>query len=138
MTRDPSTEARRWLAQAADDLVTAELLVDHGRHPVACFLAQQCAEKALKGALYLGGADVVLGHSVAALCQEVVGAHPALAPRCGTWATLDQHYIPSRYPDALPGGTPADVYTEAQARGAVHIARDVVAAVRELIERPLP
>lgn len=138
MTRNPIIEARRWLAQAADDLVTAELLVDHGRHPVACFLAQQCAEKALKGALYRGGADVVLGHSVAALCQEVAVTNPALAPRCGTWATLDQHYIPSRYPDALPGGTPADVYTEAQSRNAVDIAREVVDAVRALIERPPP
>lgn len=134
MSRDPAEEGRRWLAQATDDLVTAELLVRHGRHPVACFLAQQCAEKALKAVLYRGGADVVLGHSVAMLCQELAAAHPALAPRCRGWATLDQHYIPSRYPDALPGGTPADVYTDVQARAAVDLAADVVTAARALIE----
>jgi HEPN domain-containing protein len=138
VTRDPASEGRRWLAQAADDLETAELLVRHGRHPVACFLAQQCAEKALKGALYHAGAEVVLGHSVAALCRDLASAHPTLASRCGTWATLDQHYIPSRYPDALPGGTPADVYTDVQARAAVDLAAEVVAAVGALIDGPAP
>lgn len=135
MTRSPTAEARRWLDQAIDDLETAELLVEHQRNPVACFLAQQCAEKALKAVLYAAGADVVLGHSVAALCREVAQLHPELAPKCSTWATLDQHYIPSRYPDALPGGTPADVYTDDQARAAVDIAADVVAVARTLIDR---
>lgn len=135
MSRDPVAEGRRWLAQAADDLVTAELLVDHGRYPVACFLAQQCAEKALKGALYHAGADVVLGHSVAALCRELALSQPALAPRCAAWSTLDQHYIPSRYPDALPGGTPADVYTGEQARAAVDLAAEIVSAIGALVEQ---
>ena len=134
MSRDPAVESARWLAQATDDLQTAQLLVEHGRHPVACFLAQQCAEKALKAVLYHAGADTVLGHSVAALCREVGGRHPDLAPRCAAWATLDQHYIPSRYPDALPGGTPADVYTHEQARAAVDLADEVVTAAGVLID----
>lgn len=134
MTRNPSVEGRRWLDQAIDDLETAELLVEHHRNPVACFMAQQCAEKALKALLYADGADAVLGHSVAALCREVVRRHPELAPQCATWATLDQHYIPSRYPDALPGGTPADIYTDDQARAAVAIAAEVVATARALID----
>lgn len=133
MTREPAGEGARWLRQAADDLETARLLVEHQRPAVACFLAQQCAEKALKALLYHGGADIVLGHSVAALCQEVAARHPALAARCPAWATLDQHYIPTRYPDALPGGVPADVYTEVQAQAAVGLAADVVTAVRGLL-----
>jgi HEPN domain-containing protein len=51
MSRDPAAEGRRWLDQAADDLETATLLVEHGRYPVACFLAQQAAAKAMKGLL---------------------------------------------------------------------------------------
>lgn len=132
---DPQSQARRWVDQATHDLATAELLVEHARFPVACFLAQQAAEKALKGLLYHRGADMVLGHSVAALCREAARAHPQLAPRCEVWATLDQHYIPSRYPDALPGGTPADVYTHGQAADAVGLAREVLTAVRELTGR---
>jgi HEPN domain-containing protein len=133
MSRDPIAEARRWIDQAVHDLDTADLLVEHRRYPVACFLAQQAAEKSLKGLLYHDGADVVLGHSVAALCQEVAAHHPDLASRCATWAALDQHYIPSRYPDALPGGTPADVYTRDQAESATATARDAVAHVRALV-----
>ncbi len=130
MSRDPATEGRRWLDQAADDLDTAALLVEHGRYAVACFLAQQAAEKAMKGLLYHEGADTVLGHSVAALCQELRSRHPDLAESCARWAALDQHYIPTRYPDALPGGTPADVYTLEQAQTATKSAREVLEEMR--------
>lgn len=133
MSRDPGQEARRWLRQALHDLDTAELLVSHARYPVACFLAQQATEKACKGLLYHDGAEVVLGHSVAALCQEAAERHTVLQPHCARWAVLDQHYIPSRYPDALPGGTPADVYTEDQARAAVDLARDAISHILALV-----
>lgn len=128
-------EAGRWLAQAADDLDTAGLLARHGRNAVACFVAQQAAEKALKGLLYASGAEVVLGHSVALLCGDVAAIHPDLASRCGEWASLDQHYIPTRYPDALPGGIPADVYTADQASAAVELAAEVLGAVSQRLTR---
>ena len=44
-------------------------------------------------------------------------------------AILDQYYVPTRYPNGLPGGIPSDVYTGIQATAAVDIARRVVAAV---------
>lgn len=47
-----------------------------------------------------------------------------------SFAVLDQYYVPTRYPNGLPGGIPSDVYTENQAAAAVDIARQVVAAVR--------
>ena len=71
-----------------------------------CFLSQQAAEKAMKGLLYHEGADTVSGHSVAALCQDVRTRYPELTDPCARWAALDQHYMPTRYPDALPGGHP--------------------------------
>lgn len=131
MSRDPGVDGTRWLAQADDDLETARLLMVNDRHAVACFLAQQSAEKALKGLLYGAGADIVLGHSVAALCAEVAALHPELDSKCDTWSSLDQHYIPTRYPDALPGGIPSDVYTIAQSSSAIGLADEVLAAVRE-------
>lgn len=136
MTRDLAAEAGRWLAQAEHDLGTARLLVDHDRAAVACFLAQQAAEKALKGLLYAGGADLVLGHSVGALCREVAQEHPELTDRCPSWSTLDQHYIPTRYPDALPGGTPAESYTAEQGSDACDLAAEVLGAVAARIPRP--
>ena len=47
-----------------------------------------------------------------------------------SFAVLDQYYVPTRYPNGLPGGIPSDVYTKTQATAAVDIARQVVAAVR--------
>ena len=44
-------------------------------------------------------------------------------------AILDQYYVPTRYPNGLPGGIPSDVYTRTQAAEAVEVARQVVAVV---------
>jgi HEPN domain-containing protein len=80
----------------------------------------------MKGLLYHEGADTVLGHSVAAPCQDVRTRYPELTDPCARWAALDQQYMPTRYPDALPGGTPADVYTLEQAEAATATAREVL------------
>lgn len=127
MARDPLAEARRWIHQARADVGDARVLAEHGSAATACFLAQQAAEKALTGMLYASGSDMVLGHSVAALCEAVAERFPASAPDCRRWASLDQYYIPTRYPDALPGGIPADVYTPAQAGEAIATATEVLA-----------
>lgn len=108
MSRDTAAAGTRWLAQATDDLETARLLLANDRHAVACFHAQQSAEKAPKGLLYAEGADGVFSHSASALCGEVAVIHPELAPRCPQWASLDQYDIPTRYPDApFPAASPA-------------------------------
>lgn len=129
MSDNRAFEAGRWLTQARHDLDSARLLSDHGRHAAACFFAQQGAEKALKAYLYDRGAELVVGHSVARLCDEIARLTPELHERCREWATLDQYYIPTRYPDALPGGVPAEVYTATQATHALGLADDVVAEV---------
>jgi HEPN domain-containing protein len=79
-------EARRWLAQAWDDW-------ERG--------------KALRIAL---GLDP-WGHSLARLLRDLPPEeaplfHPLLPQ------ALDKLHIPTRYPDALPGLTPKEAYTE--------------------------
>ena len=64
MRRSPAEEGRRWLEQAEQDLRWARDLATRGGYYLACFLAQQIGEKALKALLYSRGAEVVLGHSV--------------------------------------------------------------------------
>ncbi len=39
---------------------------------------------------------------------------------------LDGYYLPTRYPNSLPGGIPARVYHREAAQEAVALARDVV------------
>jgi HEPN domain-containing protein len=68
MRRSPLEEGKRWIDQAREDLKWARELVRLGGYHIACFLAQQIAEKALKGYPYAQGEEVVLGYSVEQLC----------------------------------------------------------------------
>ena len=61
----------------------------------------------------------MIGHSVVALLDQLITEHPALAALREVAQQLDQYYIPTRYPNGLPDGIPADVFTRAQAEGAV-------------------
>ena len=76
----------------------------------SCFLGQQAAEKAVKAFLVLHGEEEVWGHSVAVLCDRAGGYEPAFVQLRPNGAALDRHYIPTRYPNGLPGGLPADAF----------------------------
>ncbi len=47
---------------------------------------------------------------------------------------LDRHYIPSRYPNAHPAGTPHESYDEETAMRAYESALKIVEFVRRIIE----
>jgi HEPN domain-containing protein len=115
-------EAARWLAQAESDLGFAELGLREGFFAQACFVCQQASEKALKALHYLGGARAVLGHSLVELLDPLVSEHAGLAELREGAQQLDQYYIPTLYPNGLPGGVPADVFTRRQAAEAVSVA----------------
>lgn len=117
--RDPAAEAQRWWIQALDDRAFVHDMVKEARYfDKACFIAQQAAEKAVKACLYALGRREVIGHAVLefthALAQEAA-VFGAIGP-CA--ARLDRYYIPARYPNGLPGGTPAGSYTADDARSA--------------------
>lgn len=126
MRRPGADEGRRWLRQAQRDLEWAEHLVAEGGLHLACFLAQQVAEKALKAYLYAQGAEVVLGHSVRELCERAAAQDDDYAPVCDSWGTLDSYYVTARYPNGLPGGIPADAFSADTAASAVGLAREAV------------
>jgi len=132
------TESDRWLEQARRDLGDAEYAEAGARWNLACFLAQQAAEKALKAYLYARGAEAVWGHSVAELCHDAAAQDPAFAELGTEAAALDQYYIPTRYPNGLPGGIPADAYVEADAARAVALSARVLDRVAERRQQPGP
>lgn len=49
------------------------------------------------------------------------------------WSLLDGYYIPTRYPNGLPDGIPAEVYNEEVAKSAVALAEEAVNYVKGLI-----
>ena len=126
MRRSPREEGRRWLEQAQEDLRWAEDLAQRGGYHVACFLAQQVGEKALKGLLFAAGEELVLGHSVERLCHDAGRYHSDLLQAVRRWAVLDGFYVTTRYPNSVPDTIPARVFTEGAARQAVDLAAEIV------------
>jgi HEPN domain-containing protein len=93
--------ARHWLAFARQDLRMTELALSEGIYNQACFHAQQCAEKAVKGYLEQLGQTPPRIHLMADLLPLLsTGLLDTLADAL---LALDRFYIPTRYPDALPG-----------------------------------
>jgi len=111
MKREPLSEGLRWLEQAKADREGAQLLLDGGSYHLACFIGQQVAEKALKAFLYAQGEELVIGHSVEALCRWAAHFDADFERLRGEVSPLDAYYIPTRYPNGLPDSIPARVYT---------------------------
>ena len=133
MRKNSLNEGGRWLAQAAEDLRWADHLAQQGGWHLSCFLSQQVTEKALKAFLYAQGEEIVLGHSVERLCAAAASYRPEFSEKARRWSLLDGYYIPTRYPNGLPDGIPANVFTEEAARGAVALAAEAVDWVRQLL-----
>jgi HEPN domain-containing protein len=77
----------------------------------------------------------VVGHALVELLDGVAPDHPAVAELRELAQQLDQYYIPTRYPNGLPGGVPADVFTRRQAADAVTSARRFLETVRAEVDR---
>jgi len=133
--RDPKAEASRWLDQAENDLAFARYALDGGFFHQACFVSQQCAEKAVKAVHYHEGARTVIGHSVVGLMAPLAGAHPELDALNDAAAELDLFCIPARYPNGLVDGTPHQVFTRAQAERALECAERIFSAMRSRLGR---
>ncbi len=133
MRNSPLEEGMRWLEQAREDMRWTQDLAERGGYHIACFLAQQVGEKALKGFLYAQGEEMVIGHSVERLWHQAAEWEPRFAELVKRWAILDGFYIPTRYPSSLPNSIPARVYTQEAARGAAKLASEIVAFVEGLI-----
>ena len=135
MRRRPIEEGRRWLEQAEEDLKWSADLANRGGYHIACFLAQQVGEKALKAFLYAKGEELVIGHSVERLCTTAAGFDKEFAEKVKKWSILDGYYVATRYPNGLPDSIPARVYTEQAATNAVSIAGEVVDFVKHKISK---
>ncbi len=133
MRNGPLDEGARWLEQAKADLYWSQHLAEEGGYHIACFLAQQVAEKALKAFAYAMGEEIVLGHSVERLGHLAAGWDPRFAELVKRWSILDSFYVAARYPNSIPDSIPARVYTQDAALQAVGLAAEVVAFVEELM-----
>ena len=132
--KNSKEDARRWLRQAENDLAVARLILREGFFAQACFMSHQVAEKALKALAYNRGDRFVTGHSLIDLLSTLVTTYKQLAEHTKLAKALDRYYVPTRYPDALPGSVPFEVYDdEDEAREAVEGAAAVVETARSVV-----
>ena len=126
-------DARRWLAQAENDLAAANVMLREGFYAQACFMAQQTAEKALQALAYNKGERRVTSHSLQDLLSGLQGSYPQLSEHSKSARTLDQYYVATRYPDVLAGALPSETYDQEQAEDAVTRAEGVVDLAKGII-----
>ena len=125
-------EAKRWFLQCLRDFKAAQDSFRNGNYEWSCFQAQQAAEKALKALLYAHGRSA-WGHSLVELLNylkdvEMVGEEFYVNAR-----ELDRHYIPSRYPNAHPAGTPHEAYDEDTSKRALEASREIIDFVKGIL-----
>lgn len=130
-----SGRAGDWLRQAEADLEHARHARRDEDYEWACFAAQQAAEKAAKAA-HAGLGQEAWGHVVTELLDALRPHEPAIdEPLLDRARALDKLYIPTRYPNGLAGGAPADFYTRAEAERAIADAEAILAVCRRVLSR---
>lgn len=126
-------EAFRWLAQAEEEFNDAKLLTEMGRFYLSLFLCQQSAEKALKAYIYVFEEEPIFTHSVSVLLKMASEIDPEFSVLKDA-KRLDDYYIPTRYPNTLPGEIPAKYYDDKlEAERALRLASDVIELVKNKI-----
>jgi HEPN domain-containing protein len=96
--------SQQWLDKATEDLAVARLLLAGQHFSHVCFMSQQCIEKSLEGFLLAKTARHPRTHSLRDLVGECISIDPAFSPFIPDCLVVDQYYIPTRYPDGIPGG----------------------------------
>ena len=110
--KEAVAEARRWFLQAEDDFKFVNWIQKEGVFfDKGCFTSQQAGEKVLKACLYATGRRVVIGHSLMQILLELEIKDDVFKDILNEAKRLDRFYIPTRYPNGLPGGSPFQVYS---------------------------
>jgi len=124
-----SREVSRWLRYAREDLEVAETIIEHEQAPrVACFHAQQCAEKAIKASLIFLGIGFRKVHDLEVLSQELPDDWTlSKDPERLSWLTV--WAVEPRYPGDLPEATEDDANT------AVDQAREILKTTLQDLEK---
>lgn len=116
-----NTAGERWLTFARQDMQMAELALKEKIYNQVCFHSLQCVEKILKGLLANQGKTPPRTHSIV----DLLGLLP---PDCledlrEELGQMDIYYIPTRYPDALPGSLAEGLPGKEEAEEAITTAR---------------
>ena len=120
----------RWLEHAQGDLLSAKAILrdEHLPPRVACFLAQQAAEKAVKAVLVAKQIDVPRTHDLEALVA-LIPANSQLKEMIAVLGGMSQWAVEARYPGDWPEAT------RQEAAEAVSVAGEALTLCRSLASR---
>jgi HEPN domain-containing protein len=116
-----NTAGDRWLEFARQDLQMAELALHEEIYNQVCFHSHQCIEKCLKAELANMNKKPPRTHSIV----DLLGLLPPdyFGDLRDDLEQIDIYYIPTRYPDALPGSLPDGLPGKEDAESAISVAR---------------
>lgn len=115
-----------WFIFAEEDLKLAKYSLKEKIYNQVCFHSQQGVEKMLKGYLRQKKRKIPKTHlldDLLNLCIETDSDFSEFKDHC---LVLDKYYIPTRYPDALPGMLPEGMPGCGDAKGALRILKEVM------------
>jgi len=95
---------QEWLKYSQNDLISARHLFNDlypKQTEIACYLSQQCAEKALKGYLFFREAEPPRTHNLVELCQICIKYDNTFSEILDACADLTPYGIAVRYPNEL-------------------------------------
>jgi HEPN domain-containing protein len=123
MTTQP---VQQWPDRAAEDLTVARLLLRERYFSHACFLAQQCAEKSLKAYLLAVKNNYPRAHKLVDLITLCIAVNSEFSRFRDDCIVIDQYYVPTRYPNGIPGALPEGMPASQEAGEAVASAEAIM------------
>ncbi len=122
---------RQWLAKAGDDLAVAGMSLKAEYFSHACFLSQQCIEKALKAYVIAKARTYPRIHNLVDLLERCEALDSAFAQFRADCEKVDEYYIPTRYPAGIPGAKPTGMPSAEDAKEAIAAAENILNFVKE-------
>lgn len=126
--------SKDWMDEAEGDLEHAKSDMERGYYNWACFSAQQSAEKAVKAVFQKLNAEA-WGYSVADLLEELSKGREVSEKLMNGALELDKAYIPTRYPNAHPSGSPRSRYTKEEAGRLIEHAEKIVKFCSDILSQ---
>lgn len=126
-------EVKNWIEFAREDLRMAELALNERLYNQVCFHSEQCAEKVLKGIIIHEGRIHPQTHKLADLLNNL--SEGLFQNMRDEIISLDRFYIPTRYPDVLPGILSDGLPTIKDAEEAIKIARQILKGAEEELRK---
>ncbi|MGD2248743.1 MAG: HEPN domain-containing protein [Candidatus Methanofastidiosia archaeon] len=124
-----TSEYERWFNQALHTHSSAKRDYEDNDFGWACFKFQQAAEFALK-ALLRGVGKLGIGHSLLKLIKDLENLNIDISQIKDCSVTLEKFYIPTRYPDAYPDGSPFEFYNSTDAEKALKCSLEIIEFVK--------